>query len=105
MNCPGLRLTGLMTIGSIEESKTPDGENQDFARLDETRSLLEESLSLEHMDDPWGEYVLRTGSTEKVRRLLLSMGMSSDFEAAIRQGSDVVRVGSSIFGARPPKGA
>ena len=37
--------------------------------------------------------------------LELSMGMSGDFEAAIEQGSDSVRVGSSIFGARdyPPK--
>lgn len=31
------------------------------------------------------------------------MGMSEDFEEAIRQGSDEVRVGSKIFGARPPK--
>ena len=37
--------------------------------------------------------------------LELSMGMSGDFEAAIGKGSDSVRVGSSIFGARdyPPK--
>jgi PLP dependent protein len=28
------------------------------------------------------------------------MGMSGDFEAAIRMGSDSVRVGSLIFGAR-----
>ena len=33
-------------------------------------------------------------------RLELSMGMSGDFEAAIEMGSDNVRVGSSIFGAR-----
>jgi pyridoxal phosphate enzyme (YggS family) len=31
----------------------------------------------------------------------LSMGMSGDFEAAIRHGSTHVRVGSAIFGARP----
>ena len=30
----------------------------------------------------------------------LSMGMSSDFELAIAEGAAVVRVGSSIFGAR-----
>ena len=30
----------------------------------------------------------------------LSMGMSNDFEEAIRMGSTNVRVGSSIFGAR-----
>ncbi|AZN30592.1 YggS family pyridoxal phosphate-dependent enzyme [Flaviflexus salsibiostraticola] len=31
----------------------------------------------------------------------LSMGMSGDFETAIEEGADVVRVGQSIFGARP----
>ena len=30
----------------------------------------------------------------------LSMGMSSDFEAAIAAGATHVRVGSAIFGAR-----
>lgn len=32
----------------------------------------------------------------------LSMGMSADFEKAIRHGATHVRVGSAIFGARPP---
>ncbi len=32
----------------------------------------------------------------------LSMGMSADFETAIRFGATDVRVGSAIFGARPP---
>jgi len=31
----------------------------------------------------------------------LSMGMSGDFEAAIEEGADVVRVGQAIFGKRP----
>jgi pyridoxal phosphate enzyme (YggS family) len=34
----------------------------------------------------------------------LSMGMSADFEAAIYEGSTMVRVGSAIFGARAPRG-
>jgi pyridoxal phosphate enzyme (YggS family) len=33
---------------------------------------------------------------------VLSMGMSGDFEAAIRAGATHVRVGSAIFGARAP---
>lgn len=33
----------------------------------------------------------------------LSAGMSGDFQAAIAAGSTMVRIGSSIFGARPPK--
>ena len=31
---------------------------------------------------------------------ILSMGMSHDYEAAIKNGSNIVRVGSAIFGAR-----
>lgn len=31
----------------------------------------------------------------------LSMGMSGDFEAAIEEGADIVRVGQAIFGPRP----
>ncbi|MFT8676692.1 MAG: YggS family pyridoxal phosphate-dependent enzyme [Acetobacter sp.] len=33
---------------------------------------------------------------------VLSMGMSADFEQAIAQGATLVRVGSAIFGPRPP---
>jgi PLP dependent protein len=32
----------------------------------------------------------------------LSMGMSGDFEAAIQEGATVVRVGTALFGPRPP---
>jgi PLP dependent protein len=32
----------------------------------------------------------------------LSMGMSADLEAAIAEGSTMVRVGSALFGARAP---
>ncbi|MCK1679322.1 YggS family pyridoxal phosphate-dependent enzyme [Bradyrhizobium sp. 147] len=34
---------------------------------------------------------------------LLSMGMTSDFEMAIEEGADVIRVGQAIFGPRPTK--
>lgn len=33
----------------------------------------------------------------------LSMGMSADMEAAIAEGSTLVRIGSALFGARPEK--
>jgi hypothetical protein len=33
----------------------------------------------------------------------LSMGTSDDFEAAIAEGATIVRLGTSIFGPRPPK--
>jgi hypothetical protein len=33
----------------------------------------------------------------------LSMGMSGDFEVAIEEGATIVRVGTAIFGPRPPR--
>jgi hypothetical protein len=33
-------------------------------------------------------------------RILLSMGMSNDFEIAIVEGADFVRVGTALFGER-----
>lgn len=37
---------------------------------------------------------------DNINMEILSMGMSDDYEAAIAEGSDLVRVGSAIFGAR-----
>jgi len=33
----------------------------------------------------------------------LSMGMSNDFEVAVEEGATLVRVGTAVFGPRPPK--
>ena len=35
----------------------------------------------------------------------LSMGMSADFEVAIEEGATMVRVGTAVFGPRPPRAA
>ena len=35
----------------------------------------------------------------------LSMGMSHDFHVAVEEGATIVRVGTAIFGERPPHGA
>jgi len=85
--CPHLQLAGMMTIGAIARSQasTPETENQDFVALREARDNVAKELGIE------------------VKELELSMGMSSDFEAALRQGSDEVRVGTTIFGERPAK--
>ena len=79
---------GLMTIGAIARSEAvKDGaENEDFVLLREERAKVAKALGLEE------------------KELELSMGMSTDYEEAIRQGSNEVRIGSTIFGARPPKG-
>ena len=89
--CPNLHLQGIMTIGAIARSQatTSETENEDFSTLKKVRDSLEKELKF------------NTGDNK--RRLELSMGMSSDFEAAIRQGSDEIRVGSDLFGERPPK--
>jgi uncharacterized pyridoxal phosphate-containing UPF0001 family protein len=33
----------------------------------------------------------------------LSMGMTGDFESAIMNGSNMIRIGTKIFGERPPQ--
>ena len=82
-NCKNLEVTGLMTIGSVNESLNPEsGLNQDFLNLIECRNQLSSQFGL----DP--------------NSLELSMGMSSDFEKAVEMGSTSVRVGSLIFGER-----
>ena len=84
-----------MTIGAIARSKaTAEGEeNEDFKCLAEERDRLCKELGKdEKVKGKWS-----------ARKLELSMGMSDDFEGAIEMGSDEVRVGSTIFGTRPPK--
>lgn len=44
--------------------------------------------------------VIRRANIEHVKMDLLSMGMTSDFEAAIEEGSNMVRIGTAIFGER-----
>ena len=85
--CDTLKLQGLMTIGAIARSQasTEETVNEDFVCLKKAREMVCKELGIEE-----GE-------------LELSMGMSEDFEAAVKQGSSEVRVGSTIFGARPPK--
>jgi len=81
---PGIRLRGLMTIG---RQYADAGERlADFAALRRLSEHCGERLGREHFTE-------------------LSMGMSDDFESAIREGSTMLRIGSAIFGARPPHGS
>lgn len=98
VECPNLRLRGLMTIGSVESSSSEET-NPDFEELVRNRDGL-----LEVLERVAEEKRVKEG-VEEMRRegVELSMGMSGDFAQAIRQGSTNVRVGSSIFGARPPR--
>jgi uncharacterized pyridoxal phosphate-containing UPF0001 family protein len=97
--CPRLRLVGLMTIGAAGAGE------RDFVVLREARDRLVRALPA---DGVWGEDVemeVGDGVEAPGKRLLLSMGMSDDFELALGAGSDIVRVGTGIFGARPQKKA
>ena len=86
-NCSHLKLQGVMTIGAIARSKEAEEgkENEDFLTLRDVRDQVALKLGVDNTD------------------LELSMGMSEDFESAIRCGSNEVRVGSTIFGERPNK--
>jgi PLP dependent protein len=118
--CPRLRLRGLMTIGSLAESlgEGEEGGNRDFEKLRETRDAVQGMLE----GDPEVGLGVRVNDEERGKeekegeeeegegrwglqgKLTLSMGMSSDFEVALKAGSDIVRVGSGIFGERRKKG-
>eukprot|EP01029_Cantina_marsupialis_P028095 TRINITY_DN774566_c0_g1_i1.p1 TRINITY_DN774566_c0_g1~~TRINITY_DN774566_c0_g1_i1.p1 ORF type:complete len:235 (-),score=53.77 TRINITY_DN774566_c0_g1_i1:195-899(-) len=78
--CENLKILGLMTIGAPE-----DPEFECFKLLGKCRDEVCETLGV--------------SSTT----MGLSMGMSGDFEAAIKMGSSCVRVGSTIFGVRAKK--
>jgi pyridoxal phosphate enzyme (YggS family) len=78
--CTGLSLRGLMTIGRRDASVAE--RQREFAALRELAAACGERFGASR----FGE---------------LSMGMSSDFELAIREGASIVRVGSAIFGPRP----
>jgi pyridoxal phosphate enzyme (YggS family) len=75
-----LRLRGLMAIP--EPGADPARQRASFARL---RELLEQ---------------LRRELGDSADLNTLSMGMSDDLEAAVAEGSTMVRVGTAIFGAR-----
>jgi pyridoxal phosphate enzyme (YggS family) len=81
-SCPGLKLLGLMTIGSYDASHDSSHPNPDFTALRQTREQLLRLLNRSDLE------------------LELSMGMSADFVQAVKEGSNSVRVGTRIFGER-----
>ena len=82
-SCPHLALQGLMCIPPVFDAG--EAARPYFAKLASCREQLARAtgLALPH----------------------LSMGMSGDFEWAIAEGATIVRVGTDIFGQRPPKNA
>ena len=78
-----IRLCGFMTMAPFSED--PEDSRPFFRRLRELRDEMEKRFS--------------------VRLPRLSMGMSGDFADAIAEGATLVRVGTALFGPRPPMGA
>ncbi|KAH7672205.1 Pyridoxal phosphate homeostasis protein [Dioscorea alata] len=78
LDCPNLVFSGLMTIGMLDYSSTPEN----FKTLVNCRTEVCKALGIPE------------------EQCELSMGMSNDFEQAIEAGSTNVRIGSTIFGAR-----
>lgn len=75
-----VKVKGLMTIPPICDSES------------EVRKYFE-SMHQSFID-------IKDEKIDNIDMEILSMGMSGDFEAAVAEGSNIVRVGSAIFGAR-----
>lgn len=75
----GIQCAGFMTMAPFTDDETLI--RKSFSKL----ASLSENLKSQYKDLPLSE---------------LSMGMSSDFEIAIEEGSTLVRVGTAIFGER-----
>ena len=78
--CPNIRIRGLMCIAPFAEN--PEDVRVYFAQV---KKLYDEYSSIEH---------------KNLDFKYLSMGMSHDYEVAILEGSNLIRVGTAIFGER-----
>lgn len=74
-NLPNLRIKGLMTIAPFSDN--PEASRPFFRKL----RLLKEEIN-------------------KPPLTTLSMGMTQDFEVAIEEGTNILRIGRAIFGER-----
>ena len=83
---PHVRLRGLMAIPPV--AAQPGANRKFFAQM---RQLFVDIRT--QMDDNVSDMTC------------LSMGMSGDYEDAVREGATLVRVGTALFGPRPPVGA
>ncbi len=75
-----LQIMGLMTIGMFTSDETI------IRKCFQTLRRLFEEIKREYIPG--------------VKMKFLSMGMTDDFEIAIEEGANIIRIGSAIFGAR-----
>jgi pyridoxal phosphate enzyme (YggS family) len=80
VNLDQLQLEGLMTIGPFTEN---------------IKSIIKSFADLRSLYEKLAE-----AASPGIRMNILSMGMSSDFEIAIQEGSNLLRIGTAIFGSR-----
>jgi len=95
---PNLKLRGLMAIP--QPGLSFEGQRAGFARLRELFENVRAQLPL-RFATPAPSAASAGGEDLRAAFDTLSMGMSADFEAAIAEGSTMVRVGTAIFGERP----
>ncbi|KAA0016058.1 YggS family pyridoxal phosphate-dependent enzyme [Salinicola corii] len=81
---PNLRLRGLMALPAPSDDR--DQQRHAFRQV---------ASALAELQRRFPEAPLDT----------LSMGMSGDLEAAVLEGATIVRLGTAIFGSRPPLGS
>jgi pyridoxal phosphate enzyme (YggS family) len=69
------------------------------------RGLMTIPPEVERAEDsrPWFRRLRELAERHGLREL--SMGMSGDFEVAVEEGATMVRVGTAVFGPRPPRPA
>ena len=82
-HCPELTLQGIMAIPPP---------------LDDNRPKIDSSAFVIPL-----LYIKLKQLAQKVGKGLLSLGMSDDLEEALAAGSDCVRIGTALFGAREPR--
>jgi pyridoxal phosphate enzyme (YggS family) len=99
----------LVQVNTGEEpqkSGIPPTETDQFVRFcrDELSLPVAGLMCVPPVDDePAMHFALLAKIAARNDLHVLSMGMSADFEVGVQFGATHVRVGSAIFGARPPK--
>ncbi len=78
--CPNVRIRGLMCIAPYEED------------VNDARPYFAEVKSI------YDKY--KDIKTDNIDFKYLSMGMTNDFQVAVEEGSNLIRVGTAIFGNR-----
>ena len=77
--CSNIKIQGLMTIGPLSTDRNIV--NDCFAKTHKLFLEIQGKFNMHQMH-------------------LLSMGMSSDYDLAIKNGANIIRIGSKIFGER-----